>query len=764
MLQSGLRDGRKEYSTPWPGKNFLVAAWRRLALAGVSVLSNFLVKRAKPILFWALISLAFIEPLSAVSLVQPLWNFTTAAGVYSSPAVGYDGTIYVGSLDGQLYALSSNGQKKWSFSTGGAVYASPAIGVDGAILIGSVDGKIYAVHPDGTRKWVFAAAGEVYASAAVGRNGIIYFGTWTGMFYSLDSDGAKLWSFRSGGHIWSSPAIGADGTIYFGADDNKLYALYPDGTLKWTVDLGGYIWGSPAIGLNGIVYIGSGDKNIYAINPDGTIRWAFATGNHVWSSPSIGPDGTIYAGSLDGKLYALFPDGTLKWAYSTGTWIYSSPAIGADGVIYVGCGDHRIYAIGMDGTNLWTFETGNFIRSSPVLADDGTLYAGSYDNNIYAIRAQSGGLAASPWSRFHHDSKGSGLWVWTPDETSPRVSSVSPADGTSGVGVRTRISVTFSEAVDPSTLSGGSVTLTAAANSTNSVGSSNIEGAISYRGATATFAPLAKLQFDTTYLVTVGAGVTDLSGNSMGATYTYEFMTGPPDLVSPFVAGTSPADGSFDVLPNSQISVTFSEPIEPSTIYANSFFVARGATHIPGIISYDGGTATLVPAIALESGIQYVGTVTAEIQDLAGNGLASTHTWSFKTKTESKTESNAEPKVEPKVEPWAEPKAEIDLPGGQPPISGTGQDQLATPGQKDKGYDSGNGVANGVGDANTEGQAEGDKPADVSAQPNERISSADSGGGGCFVGQAGAIDFDALPIVFIIMAALLDSIGQVFKV
>jgi outer membrane protein assembly factor BamB len=37
----------------------------------------------------------------------------------SSPAIGSDGTVYIGSLDGYLYAITSAGALKWSFPVSG---------------------------------------------------------------------------------------------------------------------------------------------------------------------------------------------------------------------------------------------------------------------------------------------------------------------------------------------------------------------------------------------------------------------------------------------------------------------------------------------------------------------------------------------------------------------------------------------------------------------------------------------------------------------
>lgn len=69
----------------------------------------------------------------------------TVGSITSSPAVGQDGTIYAGSDDYSLYAItSSNGALKWRLETGGEVSSSPAIGFGGDVYVGSEDGRLYA--------------------------------------------------------------------------------------------------------------------------------------------------------------------------------------------------------------------------------------------------------------------------------------------------------------------------------------------------------------------------------------------------------------------------------------------------------------------------------------------------------------------------------------------------------------------------------------------------------------------------------------------
>ncbi|MCB7128506.1 MAG: PQQ-binding-like beta-propeller repeat protein, partial [Candidatus Brocadiales bacterium] len=47
---------------------------------------------------------------------------------------------------------SQTGKLKWSFKTGGPITSSPSIGPDGTVYVGSKDGKLYAVSPGGELK------------------------------------------------------------------------------------------------------------------------------------------------------------------------------------------------------------------------------------------------------------------------------------------------------------------------------------------------------------------------------------------------------------------------------------------------------------------------------------------------------------------------------------------------------------------------------------------------------------------------------------
>jgi len=77
-----------------------------------------------------------------------LWSFAMPGGVESSPAVA-NGVVYIGSDDGNVYAIdAANGQKLWSSATGSAVRSSPSV-ANGVVHFGSDNGKLYAASANG---------------------------------------------------------------------------------------------------------------------------------------------------------------------------------------------------------------------------------------------------------------------------------------------------------------------------------------------------------------------------------------------------------------------------------------------------------------------------------------------------------------------------------------------------------------------------------------------------------------------------------------
>lgn len=119
------------------------------------------------------------------------------------PSVGADGTIYLGSGNGNLYAVGPSGSVSWTCPIGSYLSTSPVIGADGTIYVGSDDKHLYAVKADGQLKWQFLASNYVECEPSIGSDGTIYVGAQgapagsgsSGMafpFYAIHPDGPSV--------------------------------------------------------------------------------------------------------------------------------------------------------------------------------------------------------------------------------------------------------------------------------------------------------------------------------------------------------------------------------------------------------------------------------------------------------------------------------------------------------------------------------------------------------------------------------------------
>jgi outer membrane protein assembly factor BamB/TPR repeat protein len=369
-----------------------------------------------------------------------LWEFETEGAVYSSPAIGTDGTVYIASATSgrgrpTIFALDGKtGVKRWEVAKSGIVAKnSISIGKGGVVYLTTISQVLSFDGQTGKAGWSRAGVGDT--TPTFGADGTLYTvsGRASRRVHALDvtklkkgrlSQIQKWYSsiagtfFIGAGSLYkvsSLPVIGSDGTLFIGEEGGMVFALDgKTGVKKWEFDAGGPIWSSAAIGSDGMVYIGSATKKmdgdragidgergkVYALNPaTGEKKWEAATGGPVVSSPAIGADGSVYVGSDDKKVYALDgKTGAKKWEFETGGWVHSSPAIGSDGTVYVGSWDKKIYALdGKSGAKKWEFVTGGRVLSSPTIGPEGTLYIGSLDKKIYAIQTSSQGLAKSPW-------------------------------------------------------------------------------------------------------------------------------------------------------------------------------------------------------------------------------------------------------------------------------------------------------------------------------------------------------------------------------
>ncbi len=213
------------------------------------------------------------------------------------------------------------------------------------------------------------------------------------------------------------------------------------------------------------------------------------------------------------------------------------------------------------------------------------------------------------------------------DTVKPTVTRVSPADGTSGVGVNAYLRLDFSKPLNTETVNGSTIVLSSPSGAIAACSMSFSNG-----DQTVTIVPHSPLVPSANHTITV-SGLTDASGNSV-VPFTSHFQTGPtPDLVQPSVVAVSPVGGAEPL--NSVIEVTFSEPIDPASLNDQTFGLVNQTTNqsLPGTRSLDASNrhVTFTPATQLAVATQHRIFVTQGILDVSGNGVQYNQNFYFTT-------------------------------------------------------------------------------------------------------------------------------------
>ncbi len=374
-------------------------------------------------------------------VIQPSvkWKFKTDGRVFSSP-IAWNQTVYVGSDDGNLYALNMrNGSLAWKFSTGDRIRSTPAF-YNNTIFFLSYDGIFYAVDaPTGAPKWSFKTAGEqqykapgihgllpadqiisddwdIYQSSPAIANGHIYFGSGDGNVYALDAmTGNELWRFKTGDVVHSSPAVN-DGMIFIGSWDRNMYALdASSGKEIWRFTTGSDtiyhnqigIQGSPLIS-DSLLYFGCRDSHIYCLNKyTGHEKWRFdAKGSWVIATPTL-LDNKLYAATSDSHRFLILDPltGKVLSENDTKTYVFGSP-VTTEGIVYVPTFGGALMAFDAQTAKLlWTWRT----QAAEMNKQDALNDEGYYNPNIFFSRNAAdtpaemdriysvGSILSTPW-------------------------------------------------------------------------------------------------------------------------------------------------------------------------------------------------------------------------------------------------------------------------------------------------------------------------------------------------------------------------------
>jgi outer membrane protein assembly factor BamB len=356
------------------------------------------------------------------------WQAQLGDIVFSSSPAVVGGVVYIGSMDGTLWAYPADGcgadlceTPLWQSTNLAQIIDSPTV-ADGIVYVGSQtsfdsnDGLLSAFDARGCGApvcaplWQGAAGKEsiLESSAAVG-GGFVYVGAFDGRLYAFNARGCgrplcrPVWTGATGGTIESSPTV-IGGVVYIGSDEGKLYAFAAGGCGRamcaplWTGDLGSAVFESTPAIANGVVYISS-QHALSAFDAHGCgaptcapLWQAVDEQNFFSGSPAIAY-GRVYAGlesgiavyAADGCGAAVCPPLWLLFGAGFQAAVESSPTV-ANGVVYAGRNTGEVLAWPAEPCgdfvclNIWSGLTREVIVNSSPTVIDGKLYIGSADN------------------------------------------------------------------------------------------------------------------------------------------------------------------------------------------------------------------------------------------------------------------------------------------------------------------------------------------------------------------------------------------------
>ena len=328
-----------------------------------------------------------------------LWTFKSDSYTKSSPVV-YDHKIYWSNRRGRIYGVDREGKQVFDYAMETAVDATPMI-YDSVLYIGRIDGYLYAISlPKQDTLWGFETWGQIAASpnriTFAGKEAIIV-GSYDNYVYCIDpQEGKEISRFESGYYVNGAVAQSNNFLVFGGCDG---WVRVVDGALGIqtdSIEVDTYIPASPAMSKEWC-YIADHSGNVYEIKLDhGEIKSAQkifepqGDANGFVSVPAVSPE-MVYIVSDDRKIYAIRrKDGAVAWEYLLkGDTGESAPVICNHKLLV--CTKTGIVSIHdtKTGDLLWEYDTGEQIIASPAVVN-GYFYILTFKGTLFCFGVEGG--------------------------------------------------------------------------------------------------------------------------------------------------------------------------------------------------------------------------------------------------------------------------------------------------------------------------------------------------------------------------------------
>ena len=328
---------------------------------------------------------------------QLLWTFKAGEGIESTAAISA-GTVYVGALDGILYAINlESGSLKWKYRASDEIKSSPAV-FRKTVYFGDEMGVFHAVVAEtGQQRWIFQTDGGIISSANFAGDSVL-FGSYDQFLYCVSAEtGALIWKFETEGYVHGTPTVvdarsnglpyPNDVAVTTGCDGYLRVINVLNGEENNRIPLGDYVAASPAV-LKTRIFVGTFGNQVLGIDlKHAEILWNYEPpkGGYPFYASAAVTNEAVIVGGRDKRIHALKPQtGKPLWTYPTKARVDSSPVIIGNRVLFGTVGG-VIYALDVNtGEPVWQFVTGSSIIASPCVAG-GKLVIGSDDGVLYCF-------------------------------------------------------------------------------------------------------------------------------------------------------------------------------------------------------------------------------------------------------------------------------------------------------------------------------------------------------------------------------------------
>jgi len=210
-------------------------------------------------------------------------------------------------------------------------------------------------------------------------------------------------------------------------------------------------------------------------------------------------------------------------------------------------------------------------------------------------------------------------WTFTTADVVPKVLTTDPLKAATLVPLSKTVSAIFSVAMNASTITTSTFTL--------KNGAVSVVGVVGYSGTTATFNPNNDLLSNTVYTATIKAGAKNTNGTPLAKDTVWTFTTAT--VSAPMILFTDPVDQDQSVTLSQNVTATFNQAMDNTTISTSTFTIMEGLNTVSGVVSVTGNTATFNPNSDFVAGKTYTAKVSNAVKNAGGTNMVNDYVWSF---------------------------------------------------------------------------------------------------------------------------------------